>query len=213
MMKLKRNLIAILALFSALLAPGISSAACNADPIVFIHGYSGWKSQFDTMINRFKNDGTPGCALYKFGYNSLGKSNKTSAKELKSFIAGIRPNHNNRKAKIIAHSNGGLVSRWYRVFEGGSSATNRLVTLGTPHKGTSWAYGCFSPACGEMRYNSSFLQSLAGRGCDVSLWSPVDEIIIPQTNAKCGTNRRTSWVGHLTLLVWKGVYNDVRRYL
>tara|TARA_R110000850_G_scaffold13383_8_gene43421 strand:+ start:32 stop:670 length:639 start_codon:yes stop_codon:yes gene_type:complete len=212
-MKIQINLITAFALLAALAGSGTASAACNADPIVFVHGYAGWGSQFNTMINRFKNDGTPSCALYKFGYSSLTKSNKTSAKELKSFINNIRPNHNNRKAKIIAHSNGGLVSRWYRVFEGGSSATNRLVTLGTPHKGTSWAYGCFSPACTEMRYNSSFQQSLAGRGCDVSLWSPVDEIIIPQTNAKCGTSRMTSWVGHLTLMVWNGVYKDVRRYL
>tara|TARA_R110001592_G_scaffold71444_2_gene218436 strand:+ start:3614 stop:4252 length:639 start_codon:yes stop_codon:yes gene_type:complete len=212
-MNIKINLITAFALLAALAGSGTASAACNADPIVFVHGYAGWSSQFNTMINRFKNDGTPSCALYKFGYSSLTKSNKTSAKELKSFINNIRPNHNNRKAKIIAHSNGGLVSRWYRVFEGGSSATNRLVTLGTPHKGTSWAYGCFSPACSEMRYNSSFQQSLAGRGCDVSLWSPVDEIIIPQTNAKCGTSRMTSWVGHLTLMVWNGVYKDVRRYL
>tara|TARA_R110001592_G_scaffold359369_2_gene665897 strand:+ start:4760 stop:5398 length:639 start_codon:yes stop_codon:yes gene_type:complete len=212
-MKIKINLITAFALLAALAGSGTASAACNAAPIVFVHGYAGWNSQWNTMINRFKNDGTPSCALYKFGYSSLTKSNKTSAKELKSFINNIRPNHNNRKAKIIAHSNGGLVSRWYRVFEGGSSATNRLVTLGTPHKGTSWAYGCFSPACSEMRYNSSFQQSLAGRGCDISLWSPLDEIIIPQTNAKCGTSRRTSWVGHLTLMVWKGVYKDVRRYL
>lgn len=212
-MKIKSSLITAMALLAALAVPGTSSAACNADPIVFIHGYAGWGSQFNTMINRFKSDGTPSCAIYKFGYSSLTKSNKTSAKQLKSYVNNLRPNHNNRKAKLIAHSNGGLVSRWYRVFEGGSSATNRLVTLGTPHKGTSWAYGCFSPACSEMRYNSSFLRSLNGRGCDVSLWSPLDEIIIPQTNAKCGTSRRTSWVGHLTLLISKGVYNDVRRYL
>ncbi|WP_404365496.1 esterase/lipase family protein [Marinobacter sp.] len=205
--------LSLLALLASMLFAGSAHAACNADPVVFIHGYSGWKSQFDTMINRFRNDGTPACALYKFGYNSLFKSNKTSARELKSFVNNIRPNHNYRKAKIIAHSNGGLVSRWYRVFEGGYSATSRLVTLGTPHKGTSWAYACFSPACFEMRYNSSFLQSLAGRGCDVSLWSALDEIVIPQTNAKCGYSLRTSSVGHLTLMVWGGVYNDVRRFL
>ena len=205
--------LSVLALLASMLFAGSTQAACNADPIVFIHGYSGWKSQFDTMIDRFKNDGTPACALYKFGYNSLGKSNKTSARELRNFVDDIRPNHGNRKAKLIAHSNGGLVSRWYRVFEGGSGATSRLVTLGTPHKGTSWAYGCFSPACFEMRYYSSFLRTLSGRGCDVSLWSAVDEIILPQTNAKCGTSLRTSSVGHLTLLVWKGVYDDVRRFL
>lgn len=205
--------LSMLALLASLLFAGSAQATCNADPIVFVHGYSGWKSQFDVMINRFKNDGTPACALYKFGYNSLGKSNKTSARELKSFVNNIRPNHGWRKAKIIAHSNGGLVSRWYRVFEGGSAATSRLVTLGTPHKGTAWAYGCWSPACSEMRYNSSFLQSLSGRGCDVSLWSALDEIIIPQSNAKCGNSLRTSSVGHLTLMIWKGVYDDVRRFL
>ncbi|MCH8498984.1 MAG: alpha/beta hydrolase [Marinobacter sp.] len=204
--------ITMLALLASLLFAG-PARACNADPIVFIHGYSGWKSQFDTMINRFRNDGTPACAMYKFGYNSLTQSNKASARQLRSFINNIRPNHNNRRANIIAHSNGGLVSRWYRVFEGGSSATNRLVTLGTPHNGTSWAYGCVSPACFEMRYNSSFLQDLNGRGCDVSLWSAVDEIIIPQTSARCGNSLRTSSVGHLTLMVWKGVYDDVRRFL
>lgn len=212
-MNIRTKLLSTLALVGSILLPTAASAACNADPIVFVHGYAGWSSQFDVMINRFKNDGQPSCSLYKFGYSSLTKSNKTSAKELKSFIAGIRPNHSNRKAKIIAHSNGGLVSRWYRVFEGGSAATSRLVTLGTPHKGTAWAYGCFSPACSEMRYNSSFLQSLSGRGCDVSLWSALDEIIIPTSNAKCGTSRQTSSVGHLTLMAWGDVYKDVRRYL
>jgi len=187
--------------------------ACNATPIVFVHGYSGWKSQFNTMQNRFQNDGTPACAMYQFGYNSVGNSNKTSARQLRNFVNNIRPNHGWRRANIIAHSNGGLVARWYRVFEGGNNATNRLITLGTPHQGTSWAYACFSPACFEMRYNSSFLRDLNGRGCDVSLWSAVDEIIIPQTNARCGNSRRTSSVGHITLMYWGGVYNDVRRYL
>lgn len=75
MNKLTKKL-SMLVLFASLLFAG-AAKACNADPIVFVHGYSGWKSQFDTMINRFQNDGTPACAMYKFGYNSLGKSNRT----------------------------------------------------------------------------------------------------------------------------------------
>ena len=65
----------------------------------------------------------------------------------------------------------------------------------------------------EMLYREYEVFRCACGGCDKSLWSPLDEIIIPQTNAKCGTSRQTSWVGHLTLMAWKGVYNDVRRYL
>ena len=53
--------LSMLALLASLLFAGSAQAACNADPIVFVHGYSGWKSQFDVMINRFKNDGTPAC--------------------------------------------------------------------------------------------------------------------------------------------------------
>lgn len=211
-MKTRTKMLPMLAMLAAL--PFASAAnACNADPIVFVHGYSGWGAQFDNMINRFRNDGVPACSMYKFGYNSLGASNKTSARNLRNYVNNLRPNHNNRRAKIVAHSNGGLVSRWYRVFEGGSSATNRLVTLGTPHHGTSWAYGCFSPACFEMRYNSDFLKSLNGRGCDVSLWSSLDEIIIPNSSARCGTSRQTSSTTHLGLLRNQGVYNDIRRYL
>lgn len=201
-----------LVLLGSVLAAG-AAQACTSAPVVFVHGYSGWAGQFDGMISRFQNDGVPACALYKFGYSSLSKSNKTSARELSSFIASIRPTHANRRAKIIAHSNGGLVSRWYRVFEGGSSATDRLVTLGSPHKGTSWAYGCFSPACFEMRAGSSFLKDLAGRGCDVSLWSDRDEIIIPNSSAQCGTSVQTASVSHLGLMSDETVYRDVRRYL
>ena len=88
-MKIQINLITAFALLAALAGSGTASAACNADPIVFVHGYSGWGSQWNTMINRFKNDGTPSCALYKFGYSSLTKSNKTSSKELKSYNNNI----------------------------------------------------------------------------------------------------------------------------
>ncbi len=202
----------LLATACLLVSTTFVSAACNKTPVIFVHGYLGWGGNFDTMISRFKNDGYDSCQLYKFSYNSIGSSNKTSAKQLRSFIDNVRPNHGNRKAKIVAHSNGGLVSRWYRVFEGGSSKTSRLLTLGSPHAGTNAAYACFSPACFEMRYNSSFLRSLNGRGCDVSLWSSLDEIINPDSSAKCGNSVRTASVGHLTLLTSSRVYSDVRNH-
>lgn len=189
------------------------SESCGQEPIVMVHGYSGSTSNFNTMEGRLANDGVPACALYKFGYNSLGASNKTSAAQLKSFVSSALSATGQSKAKLIAHSNGGLVSRWYRVYEGGSKKTSRLITLGTPHKGTTWAYGCISPACFEMRPNSSFLQSLGTKGCDVSLWSSADGIIIPNSSAKCGKSIQTASVGHNTLLTSSAVYSDVKNNL
>lgn len=203
----------LLLTFLAVVLSGLSLqsyAACSKQPIIFVHGYAGFNAQWNTMSNRFKNDGWPDCALYKFGYSSLTKSNKTSAEELKNYVNWVKGRTGWSKVNIVAHSNGGLVSRWYRVFKNGTSSNDDLVTIGTPHKGTSWAYACFSPACFEMRYNSSFQQDLNGRGCDTSIWSSGDEIINPDSSAKCGSSHHVGWWEHNIMLELKSTYNIVK---
>ena len=192
---------------------GIGAASAQTGPIVFIHGYGGGNFNWDTMIPRFTASGYPSSKLYRFSYNSLVYSNKTSASQLSSYVNTVRSNNANALVDIVAHSNGGLVSRWFRVKLGGSEKMRRFVTLGTPHKGTSWAYGCVSPACFDMRYGSSFINDLAGQGCQRSLWSSVDGIVIPASNAQCGTSIQTANVSHLGLLSDASVYNQVRQQL
>lgn len=189
------------------------SNATAASPVIFVHGYAGGNWNWDIMTDRFKDSGYPSSKLYKFGYNSLIYSNKTSASQLGSFVNTVRSNNGNAAVDIVAHSNGGLVTRWYRVKQGGTAKMRRFVTLGTPHKGTTWAYGCVSPACFEMRGGSSFLNDLAGKGCDRSLWSALDGIILPASSAQCGSSTQTANVNHLTLLTNKSVYDLVRQKL
>lgn len=198
---------------AAVTLSGMGAAAAQTEPIVFIHGYAGGNFNWDTMVSRFKASGYPSSKLYRFSYNSLIYSNKTSASQMSSYVNNVRANNGNAAVSVIAHSNGGLVTRWYRVKLGGASKMRRFITLGTPHKGTSWAYGCVSPACFEMRYGSSFLTELAGQGCDRSLWSAVDGIVIPAANAQCGSSTQTANVSHLGLLSDSSVYNQVRQLL
>jgi triacylglycerol lipase len=99
------------------------------------------------------------------------------------------------------------------VFNGGSSQMRRFVTLGTPHSGTTSAWACFSPACFDMRAGSLFLIRLAGRGCDRSLWSSVDGVILPASSARCGNSTQVAPVGHLSLLTDSSVYNSTRAAL
>lgn len=189
------------------------TALAQSEAIVFIHGYTGSTSDFNTMVSRFTGDGYPSSKLYRFGYRSTVNDNKTSANELKNFIATVRAQNNNENISIVAHSNGGLVSRWYRVKLGGTSEMRRFVSLGSPHKGTQWAYSCYDPACYDMRPGSSFLKDLGGKGCDRSLWSAVDGIIVPAENAKCGSSVQTANVGHVQLLTDASVYRQVRDQL
>lgn len=188
-------------------------AAAQTEPIVFVHGYSGSSSNWSTMISRFTASGYPSNKLYGFNYNSLLVSDSASGAQLASYVSTVRARHGGEKISIVAHSNGGLVSRAFRVFNGGSSVMRRFVTLGTPHSGTTTAWACFSPACFDMRAGSLFLLSLAGRGCDRSLWSSVDGIILPASSARCGTSTQVASVDHLSLLTNTSVYSSVRAAL
>lgn len=192
---------------------GMGAASAQSEPIVFIHGYGGGNFNWDTMVPRFTASGYPSSKLYRFSYNSFVYSNKTSASQLSSYVNAVRANNGYSPVSIIAHSNGGLVTRWFRAKLGGAAKMRRFITLGTPHKGTSWAYGCISPACFDMRYGSSFINELAGQGCDRSLWSATDGIVIPASNAQCGWSTQTANVSHLGLLSDASVYNLVRQRL
>lgn len=50
---------------------------------------------------------------------------------------GLGPNHG-KQLHIIAHSMGGLVSRWFIEREGGNQVVQHLVMLGTPNAGSPW---------------------------------------------------------------------------
>ncbi|MBL0730247.1 triacylglycerol lipase [Piscinibacter sp. HJYY11] len=204
---------AILASVALASALACGQAAAQTEPIVFVHGYSGSSSNFSTMIGRFTASGYPSNKLYGFNYNSLISSDTASGAQLASYVSTVRARHGGERVSIVAHSNGGLVSRAFRVFNGGSSVMRRFVTLGTPHSGTTWAYACVSPACFDMRPASLFLISLAGRGCDRSLWSSVDGIILPAGSARCGSSTQVASVDHLSLLTNSSVYSSVRAAL
>jgi triacylglycerol lipase len=211
--RLPLRVISTAALLGLILMPLLAVANPAHGPVIFVHGYGGKSGQFDSMIRDFQNNGYPSGNLYRFSYSSLTVSNRTSADQLRSYVNTVRSRHGNARVNIVAHSNGGLVSRWYRVHLGGTNASRRFVTLGTPHRGTTWAWGCVSPACFEMRPNSTFLQQLNGLGCERSLWSSCDAIILPNSSAQCGSS---TWIGcrdHNLMLSNSSVQQTTRQQL
>jgi hypothetical protein len=62
---------------------------------------------------------------------------KSYAGNLAKEITKIKRNEKVNKVDIVAHSMGGLVSRWYvEKFDGGSDSINKLIMLDTPNQGT-----------------------------------------------------------------------------
>jgi len=77
--------------------------------------------------------------ILTFDYENLNTSIPQTAQELKRQLleAGLPPDHG-KKLDIVAHSMGGLVSRWFIEYEGGNKFVRHLIMLGTPNNGSPW---------------------------------------------------------------------------
>ncbi|MBW4597311.1 MAG: caspase family protein [Brasilonema angustatum HA4187-MV1] len=75
-----------------------------------------------------------------FDYENLNTSIEQNAQSLKRRLVevGLGENHG-KELHIIAHSMGGLVSRWFIEREGGNKIVQHLFLVGTPNAGSPWS--------------------------------------------------------------------------
>jgi ABC-type branched-subunit amino acid transport system substrate-binding protein/uncharacterized caspase-like protein len=77
--------------------------------------------------------------ILTFDYENINTSISEIARILKEELAkvGLTANHG-KSLQIVAHSMGGLVSRWFIEREEGNQVVQHLVMLGTPNAGSPW---------------------------------------------------------------------------
>lgn len=190
------------------------------DPILFVHGWNSSGTVWTTMIGRFKADGYTDAELNNWSYNTS-QSNKTTASEISTKVNQILAATGAAKVDIITHSMGGLSSRWYAKFLGGTTTIDEWVSLGGPNHGTDTANLCFSTSCSEMRIGSAFLTDLnAGDESpgDVrygTWWSPCDTVINPDSSVPVAgaTNTQTACLSHSDLYEDATVYGQVKAFV
>jgi hypothetical protein len=103
---------------------------------LYIHGITG-DTRGMVASARFS---IPGDLLLTFDYESINTTVEETARSLKSRLAeiGLKAGHG-KQLRIVAHSLGGIISRWLIEKEGGNSVVQQLVILGSPSAGTPWA--------------------------------------------------------------------------
>ncbi|HEX7638073.1 MAG TPA: permease [Burkholderiaceae bacterium] len=126
---------------------------------------------------------------------------------------------------IVAHSMGGLAVRaWLRTRAGhatshGHEHAARVITIGTPHRGTWLARVARSRNGRQMRVGSAWVASLAvpgtpdHRGTFTSWWSACDQIVFPPPCAVLpgSESRHLRGSGHLQMLEREEVWAEIRR--
>ena len=199
---------------------GGTPPAPPSNPILFVHGWNSSGTVWNTMISRFQADGWPAAYLNNWSYNTA-QSNRTTAAQIQTKVDGILAATGATKVDIIVHSMGGLSSRHYLKFLGGTAKVDDWASLGSPNHGTDTANFCWDTSCGEMRIGSSFLSELnAGDETPGSVvyrtwWSPCDNVINPDSSVALSgaTNTRTACLGHSELYADATVYGQVREFV
>jgi len=114
------------------------------------------------------------------------------------------------KVNIVAHSLGGIISRYYLQKLDGWRFVHRTVYLGTPHKGVYLGLlGIFTKAARQILPNSSLINELNSdpSRCRnikcLSIISNFDEVVVPKDSGilDCAYNKKVNWpFGHWGLI-------------
>jgi triacylglycerol esterase/lipase EstA (alpha/beta hydrolase family) len=198
---------------------GEGEALGNRHPVILLHGFAMNRTNWLWLGRRLAARGIG--PLYGTSYFSP-QPVRRSAEELARFVEGVCAREKCQRVDIVAHSLGGVVARYYIERLGGGGRIGRLVTIGSPHRGTVVArYGIGMRSARECRIGSDFwteIGPIARRdGIQVtSIWSRADAIIEPPESASiapAGQDRVFNDLGHLSLLMSPRVLDTVAERL
>jgi triacylglycerol esterase/lipase EstA (alpha/beta hydrolase family) len=189
------------------------------NPVILLHGFAMNRTNWIWLGRRLAARGIG--PLYGTSYFSP-QTVKRSAQQLARFIESVRQRERAQRVDIVAHSLGGTVARYYIERLGGAKHVHRLVTIGSPHHGTTLAhFGTLFPSARESRVDSPLYAEMgpviAREGLMyTSIWSRADAIIEPPESASivpAGEDRVFDDLGHLSLLLSARVIDTVAERL
>jgi triacylglycerol lipase len=122
---------------------------------------------------------------------------------------------------IVAHSMGGLATRAWMDKHHGDSRVHRVITIGTPHRGTYLGRFGFAPNTRQMRLSSDWQRGLASREPAERLrrftcfYGHCDNIVFPASTATLpgADNRHLAGIAHVHMAHHDEVFSEVLRWV
>ena len=207
-MRLPPQLLALAVLVAGMaLAPSSAAAAgayndfdCKPSrfkpmPVVLVHGtFANAQVNWSYLAPRLARRGWCVFALDYGQRNGVGATAdiRTSARQLAAYVTRVRRATGARRVKLVGHSQGGMMPRWYLRFLRGRRYANELIALAPSNHGTRRAEGVpyeSCPACAQQATGSLFLRRLnrgreVERGVDYTvLQTRYDDTIVPYRSA------------------------------
>lgn len=187
----------------------LGDVAAAGMPVVLVHGIVDNRAAFTVVRRALQRRGFG--RVTTLNYSPLTADVASAAERLGRHIERICDQTGYDRVNVIGHSLGGIIARYYVQRRGGDRRVATLVTLGSPHQGTSLARLLPLPVARQLRPGSQVMRELAAptraRCRVVSVSSDRDEIVVPASSGHLVhpdldvTNVAVHGVGHLALLV------------
>ncbi|WP_149184965.1 triacylglycerol lipase [Streptomyces sp. TRM49041] len=184
-------------------------------PVLLLHGLSDNRSVFVLLRRALARDGTR--HVEALNHSPLTCDLRAAARRLARHVEDVCARTGRQEVDLVGHSLGGLVARYYVQRLSGDRRVRTVITLGTPHTGTSAVpLADVHPLIRQMRPGSGVLRELAAPspGCRtrfVSFWSDLDLWMTPAEAARLDhpdlitRNIQVIGIGHLALPVHPAV--------
>ncbi|ACY16723.1 lipase family alpha/beta hydrolase [Haliangium ochraceum] len=191
-------------------------------PLLVIHGFMGTRGTMYPLEQRLAEDGF---CVFSFNLGAINiRDIRRSAFLIHRKVERILEQTGWRELDIVAHSMGGLIGLYYIKKLGGHERVRKLVTLGTPYRGTWIALcgvatlGLLSTSSWQLVPGSRFLGELHDgpipAGVHVySIAAARDWLCPPSATRLQGVQSLTVPFGHGSLVVSADVYQYVQRIL
>lgn len=201
--------------------------AVNPRPVLLVHGIVHNASAFIPLKKRMEADAWKN--VYSINYSTRHGSFTKMVDTVSKRVDEIIEETKSPQIDIVAHSLGGLVSRYFMSVGSGRGKVHHLVTLGTPHRGTPLSlflkYSLLSGLNTDLRADSYIIRMLnetaLPRGSQLtSIYSRYDFVSWPGENCTVDGLPHSSFcnielpkVGHLGLLYSEDAFSAVMKKL
>lgn len=212
---------------------GGASAGASRDPVLLVHGYmdTGETPWWDVHRKFLRDAGYDREEIHVLSLGDIPGTTTDSPSEYGEVVARELDRiagEAGGPVDVVAHSMGGLDTRWAVEKEGAADRVDDLITLGTPHQGTYVAYvGIATEGGRDMIPGSTLLGELnddgLARGVDyTAVWSHADELIAPSSYASIpeymfwdaeGRNVNSGYQEHIQLLFDRRVFDQYVEFL
>jgi len=174
---------------AAMSGPSAVAPAARLDvPVVLVPGWLDTGRDLAALRIRLLGAGLEGARVRTLTFSDPTGSNMDHAEEIDSLVAEVLAATGSERVDIVAHSMGGLATRWY-LNTHASTPVRRVAFLGTPHRGTFSAHLAWGDGRDEMLPDSPFLAALNSQAAlpagveAITVRTPIDTHVVPGESA------------------------------